>query len=342
MCNHTTTLDPFFLSLSFKCPVYFFTSDDLFNIKIVSPIIKHLVAPIPKSKSLSDLQSVRDALTVLKEGGAVGLFPEGNRTLTGAPWGLTDAAAKLAKLSKAPLVLYNIEGGYGSDPRWGLKPRKGKMRGYVKRVIPPEEYSKMSVEELYKTIAAELTVIDPDSGVKFKSRRRAENIERVLYKCPHCGAAGLIKSKGKSFSCGGCGAKWEYTEDLHISPPDKFGTVYDWHEWEKAETEKRAADGGIIFFDGKIRFYESLKLKRKRKLDGRAIKADNRGVTVCGKNSALFYAFKDMAGFALVGKRKINFYIYGKTLQIKGNKKFCPLKYLHLYEGVKNVQHLGL
>lgn len=337
MCNHTTTLDPFFVSLSFNFPIYFFASDDLFNVKVVSPIIKHLVAPIPKSKSVSDLQSVRDSLKVLKEGGAVGLFPEGNRTLSGGQWEITDAAAKLIKLSKVPLVLYNIEGGYGSDPRWGIKPRKGKMRGYVKRVINSEEYAAMSTESLLETIKKELMVDDTLSGVKFKSRRRAENIERALYMCPECGEIGKIRSRGGEFTCTACGAKREYTEDLHIAPKGRFNRIYEWYEWEKSVVAEKAKSGEIKFSDEKIKFYQSVKLKRKRRYDGSRITADETGLTIYGKNSAEFYPFDKMEGFALVGKRKINFYIGGRILQIKGNKKFCPLKYLHLYEGIKNV-----
>ena len=40
--NHQTTMDPFMLSTSFKFPVYFIASDDIFNLK-VSPIIRYLV-----------------------------------------------------------------------------------------------------------------------------------------------------------------------------------------------------------------------------------------------------------------------------------------------------------
>ncbi len=51
MCNHTTTLDPFscravFLNVRF----IFYASDDLFNIKFVSPIIRYLAAPIPQKQ----------------------------------------------------------------------------------------------------------------------------------------------------------------------------------------------------------------------------------------------------------------------------------------------------
>ena len=339
MCNHTTTMDPFFVSLSFKAPIYFFASDDIFNIKVASPIIRYLVAPIPKSKSMSDLQAVRDCLTVLKEGGAVGLFPEGNRTLSGGQWEMTDAAAKLVKLSKAPLVLYNIEGGYGTDPRWGTKIRKGKMTGYVKRVISSEEYKNMSVDELYEIICRELNVaVQRGEGTKFKSRKRAENIERVLYMCPKCNAVSSIVSKGKRFSCRKCGAKWEYGEELFISPKEPFDSVYDWHEWERSRLKEKIKNSDVFFSDFDVKFFESVRLKRKKKLLGDRISADTKGLYVFADGDvSKFFPFAEMDGFTAVGKRKFNFYYHGKTLQIKGGKKFCALKYLHLYEGVKNV-----
>ena len=137
MCNHTTALDPVFASLSFKCPIYYCSTDDLFNIPVATPLLKYLVAPIPKMKSGMDMRAMRDCVRVIKEGGAVGIFPEGNRTLSGAQWEMTDAVAKFVKMCNATLVLYNIEGGYGSDPRWGTSVRKGKMRGYVRLVLTP-------------------------------------------------------------------------------------------------------------------------------------------------------------------------------------------------------------
>lgn len=126
------------LSLSVRFPIYFLASDDLFNLKI-SPLIKYLVAPIPKSKSLRDVAAMRSVLNVIKEGGAVGIFPERNRTISGGQWEMTDAIAKLAKFLKVPLVIYNICGGYGTDPRWGHSIRKGRMSGGVRRILSVEE-----------------------------------------------------------------------------------------------------------------------------------------------------------------------------------------------------------
>jgi hypothetical protein len=38
----------------------------------------------------------------------------------------------------------------------------------------------------------------------------------------------------------------------------------------------------------------------------------------------------------VLGKNKLNFYINGKTYQIKGDKTLNVLKYMHMYYNIKN------
>ncbi len=333
--NHQASMDPFFVSDSFGFPVYFFASDDIFNLK-VSPLIRYLVAPIPKSKSVSDLNAVRTALKIFREGGAVGVAPEGNRTLSGRLWETDDSIAKLAKLSKVPLVIYNLCGGYGTDPRWGGKIRRGtKYVGRVKRVISPDEYKNMSVAELFATIKTELDVDDAASGERYKSRRRAEYIERALYMCPNCGAAGSIYSKGVRFGCRNCGVRAGYTEDLKISPPVcGFDRIYPWYEWQKKEIVRSVAEGGGVS-DGGILFRESVKFRRKVKLGGDKVEMNGQTLTVSGKGVGHVYPLDEIDAVTAVGKKKFNFYHKGKILQVKGNRRFCSVKYVHIFNGLR-------
>lgn len=335
MCNHTTALDPFFVSLSFKCPIYFCSTDDLFNIPVATPIIKYLVAPIPKMKSGMDMRAMRDCVRVIKEGGAVGIFPEGNRTLSGAQWEMTEAVSKFVKMCNATLVLYNIEGGYGSDPRWGKSVRKGKMRGYVKSVLTPDDYKDMPNDELFKRICLDLTVNDIDGEVKFKSKHRAENIERALYMCPNCGGISTIRSKGTEFKCGRCGKEWTYTEDLHIKPDGRFPDVLHWYEWQRSELTKLAAESGTTLSDNNVELYRSDGGKKKVRLAKGSVTANCEGIVFLSEQGETRFSYNDMNGFAIVRKNKFEFYVGGNTYQVKGDDKFCSVKYLHLYQGVK-------
>ena len=339
LCNHVSDWDSIFVSLSFNRPVYFCATDDMFNRRVFSSLLKYLVAPIPKSKSQIDTQAIRDCVRVLKEGGAVGVFPEGNRTLSGKQWEMTEAVSKFVKLCKAPLVLYNIEGAYGADPRWGTSARKGAVRGFVRRVIEPQEYLAMSNEELFRLICDNLRVDDVASGIKFKSNKRAENIERVLYRCPNCGNISSITSEGNRFECVNCGQGWEYTEDLHIIPNDKFSVISDWYDWERSETERYARDfDGVIFEDDDVEFFESIRFKKKQKLAGNRITATSRGIAVIDNTSIRYFPFGEIDGLTILNRDKFDFYYQGKTYQVKGNSGFCSIKYVHLFDAVKSLK----
>lgn len=335
LSNHQATMDPFFISKAFPFQLYFYASDDLFNLK-VSPLIRYLAAPIPKSKSVADLKAVMISLRVLREGGAIGITPEGNRTLSGRLWEMGDSVAKLVKTAKVPLVLFNLCGGYGTDPRWGVKIRRGtKFVGTVRRILTPEEYAGMSDEELFGIIKNELDVDDTLSGERYKSRRRAEYIERALYMCPVCGSIGTIHSHGTGFCCTSCKTEAEYTEDLKISPPvGGYSRIYEWYEWERQEIVRRIL-GGEKISDGDILFRESVKLQKKIKLPGNTVTLDKDSLMISGGGTETRYPLAEIDAITAVGKKKFNFYYKGKILQVKGGKRFCAIKYVHAFDGIR-------
>ena len=156
LSNHQTTLDPVFVAMSFNKMPYFVTSDMLLHIKYASWWLKYCFNIIPKSKGKSDFGTVKTMLQVLKENGSVGIFPEGNRTFTGSICNIPTAISKFIKSAKVPVVLYNLCGGYGAEPRWSNKKRKGKFYGKIKRVVTVEELQNMSVEEIQQMIEQEL------------------------------------------------------------------------------------------------------------------------------------------------------------------------------------------
>ena len=87
--------------------------------------------------------------------------------------------------------------------------------------------------------------------------------------------------------------------------------------------------------DDGIEFFESIRFKHKRKLDGNRVTADADGITVSTEKNSKMFCWRDIEGLAIVQRDRVDFYYDGKTYQIRGDKQFCPLKYLDLYEGVK-------
>ena len=149
LLNHQTPFDQFFVGMAFRGAVYYLATEDIFSNGWISSLIRWLVAPIPIKKQTTDLAAVMNCIRIAREGGTIAIAPEGNRTYSGKTEYMSPTIASLARKMGLPIALYRIEGGYGVQPRWSDKVRKGKIRCYVSRVIQPEEYATMTNEELF-------------------------------------------------------------------------------------------------------------------------------------------------------------------------------------------------
>lgn len=179
--NHQTGFDQFFVGLTFRQPVYYLATEDIFSMGWVSKLIRWLVAPIPIRKQTTDIQAVKNCIKVAREGGSICIAPEGNRTFHGRTVYMSPTIASLTKKLGLPLAIFRIEGGYGVQPRWSDVVRKGRMRSYVKRVIEPEEYQNLTNEALFELIQKELTVDEGRRSGEFHHRKNAEFLERAMY-----------------------------------------------------------------------------------------------------------------------------------------------------------------
>ena len=77
----------------------------------MSDIIRLFCSPIPYRKQTADVAALRTMLRVAREGGTMGLAPEGNLTYSGKTETMRPAIALLAKTLKLPIALYRIDGG---------------------------------------------------------------------------------------------------------------------------------------------------------------------------------------------------------------------------------------
>ena len=336
--NHQTPYDQFFISSSFRGAVYYVATEDIFSLGFVSKIISYLVAPIPIKKQTTDLKAVLTCMRVAKEGGTICIAPEGNRTYSGRTEYMNPAIVALVKKLSLPLVLYRLEGGYGVQPRWSDVVRKGKMRGYVSRVVEPEEYKAMSDDELMALIREGLYVDENTLSGEFYHSNSAEYLERCVYICPFCGFSHFY-SKGNITKCMGCGRETEYlpTKELRgVGYDHPFRFVSQWYDYQ----EEYINDLDITSFIQKPVYtehasvYEVVLYKNKHIIhkDG-VISLYGDRVTV---NDTVFH-FSSVSHVTVLGKNKLNIYSGGKVYQFKGDKHFNALKYLHFYYRYKNI-----
>ena len=215
LSNHQTVFDQFFVGITFPRPVYYVASEAIISNGFKGRFVTWCAAPIPIKKAKSDTTAVAGILRVVKEGGSVAIFPEGNQSMAGKTGYMKKTVASLAKRLKIPLILYRLEGGYAQKPRWCDHRRKCSTRGSIARVIEPEELAGMSEDEIYRIIVDTLTLDDHDGGQIVRSRHMAEQLERILYVCPKCGMTSFI-GKGNRIKCNTCSLEAEFQPDLSL------------------------------------------------------------------------------------------------------------------------------
>ena len=338
LLNHQTGYDQFFVGLTFRRPVYYLATEDIFSMGWVSDLIRWLVEPIPIRKQTTDIKAVKTCIRVAREGGSICICPEGNRTFHGRTLYMNPTIAALAKKLGLPVAIFRIEGGYGIQPRWSDVVRKGRMRSYVSRVIEPEEYASMSSEEFYEVLCKELDVNEACVCGEFRHGKNAEFLERAVYTCPWCGFA-PFESKGEVIRCTSCDRRIRHlaTKELKgedFEFPHRF--VAEWMDWQEDyvnSIDLTALTQTPVFEEtarvSRVHVYkykELLKKEAKIRLYGNRITIDD-----------AVYAFDDVSAVVVLGKNKVNLYVGNDIFQLKGSKRFNALKYVNFFHRYKNL-----
>lgn len=340
--NHQTAFDQFFVGMAFRGAVYYLASEDLFSNGWVSSLIRWLVAPIPIKKQATDIAAVKKCLAVAKEGGTIAIAPEGNRTYSGKTEYINPAIVPLVKKLGLPIVLYRLEGGYGVQPRWSDGTRRGKMRGYVSRVIEPAEYESLSNDALQTMIEEGLYVNEGVADGIFRSAKRAEYLERAMYVCPTCGLS-TFESHGNEITCKTCGLTVRYGEDKRLCGvgcdfPFHFTT--EWYTYQAQFVHALDLDAYVTepMYRERVQLSEVFLQERKQVLAKEATIVLYGDRIVAGEADVpQVFRFEDTSAVTVLGRNKLNIYYDGHVYQVKGDKRFNALKYVNMFYHYKNV-----
>ncbi len=110
VANHKSFLDPLAVAAPLKkYPIHFLAKKELTKCKPFAYILKKAYM-IPINRKGTDLKAIRECLSVLKNKGVIGLFPEGTRHKPGIMQEPEGGAALLVMRSGAPVVPALING----------------------------------------------------------------------------------------------------------------------------------------------------------------------------------------------------------------------------------------
>lgn len=313
LSNHSTAFDPFLLSLSFDRQIYFVATEQVFNLGFLSRIIVYLVNIISKRKSVSDFQTIKKIKKIVKEGGSVGIFPEGNITINGCFCKMAISIGKLIKALNIPVIIYKIEGVSLVDPRWSIEEKKGNTRGYISKVISPEEYQDLSYQEVYNQIYNELSISAYTNDFVIKQeycgKNKAEGLERLMFFCPSCHSFLTLSSKGNHITCGKCQQDFIYDDHGYVVS-DSFGKMslldLDMIMRNLLKNYLRQKHSKPLFSnDGMLQICYK---KTRKKLGKVQVIVRESGLELRNKGTIMFYKYANIISVAMQGKNKIIVY----------------------------------
>ena len=158
--NHQSYLDNYLVSSVAPRPPWFLGKAEL--AKGLFGKFNHAMGMIPIERGKGDRAAIDTMVDILAAGEVIALFPEGTRSLTGELHKFRSGLARIAAMSKAPVVPVGLLGTSevwpsGERPRW-RRPARGTIEVRFGPVLPPPEDTPKSRREF--SIAARERVAD--------------------------------------------------------------------------------------------------------------------------------------------------------------------------------------
>ena len=152
--NHCSYLDPPLVGVACKRAIHYLARKSLLDVPILGPILPELNV-IPVDQKNADRSALMGAIRVVKNGGAVLIFPEGSRSPDGQLQPPQPGIGMIAAKTGAPIVPVRITGSYEAFPRGRVLPRRAKVTATVGPPIVFE--SEMNnARDAYVNLSAEI------------------------------------------------------------------------------------------------------------------------------------------------------------------------------------------
>lgn len=250
LMNHSSFID---LEIAYRLlyprPLSIVTTADAF---VGKNKLMRAIGCIPTNKFVNDITLVKDMMYALNElKSSVLMYPEASYSFDGTQTPLPDSIGKLVKMLNVPVVMIKTYGAFARDPLYNnLQVRKINVSADIKCVFTREEVKKYSVDGIKDIINNEF-VYDSfrwqqEKKVRVDENFRADYLNRVLYKCPHCMKEGYMDGKGVFLRCNSCGKEYELTEYgklKAVNGDTLFSHIPDWYRWERECVRKEIISG---------------------------------------------------------------------------------------------------
>ncbi len=282
---------------------------------------------IPTNKFVTDTRLVKDMLYAVRNlKTSILMYPEASYSFDGTATSLPEGLGKCIKVLGVPLIIVNTHGAFLRDPLYnGLRLRKVQVTSDTKYVLSPEDIAKMSVEEINSVIKAHFSfdyfAEQQEKKIRVDEHFRAEGLNRVLYKCPHCLSEGKTVGKDTELYCTECGIKYRLTEFGALECLNggaKFNHIPDWYAWQRECVKNELLDG-TYRLDTAVDILMMVNTKKVYKIGKGRLLHSPEGFLLTGCEGELEYTQKPLASHSLYSD--YFWYEIGDIICIGDNKK---------------------
>ncbi len=239
LMNHSSFLDLEIASRMIKEPYNIVcTSDGL----VGKEKLMRSLGCIPTRKFVTDIKLISDLKYALKTNRtSVLMYPEASYSFDGTATPLPRKMGVLFKALGVPVIMITTYGSFARDPLYNnLQKRKVKVTATKKCLFTPDEIKSLSIEEI-DSILDEAFSFDyfrwqKENNIRITEKFRADGLNRILYKCPHCMNEGETEGSGTTFVCHNCGALYDMDEFGNLisrAGNTRFSHIPDWYAWER-------------------------------------------------------------------------------------------------------------
>ena len=210
-------------------------------------LLMRLIGCIPTQKFVTDVSLIKDMEYLLKKKKcSVLMYPEASYSFDGKATPLPRKMGVLLKKLGVPVVTVITQGAFARDPLYNcLQKRKVDVRADVRLLATAEQVKSMTVAQLDELLEEAFSFDNfkwqQENKICIDEPFRADGLNRILYRCPHCSAEGKTEGKGITLTCHGCGKTYTLTEYGFLEADDgdaAFAHIPDWYAWQRAQVRK--------------------------------------------------------------------------------------------------------
>ena len=294
LMNHSSFLDLEIASHMIPMPYNIVcTSDGL----VGKERIMRKLGCIPTQKFVTDVSLISDLkYAVSKNMTSVLMYPEASYSFDGRATRLPRKLGVLFKALKVPVVMITTYGSFARDPLYNnLQKRKVKVSAVMQCLLTCDGIKEKSVAEiddiLDNAFSFDYFKWQYDNRIRITESFRADGLNRILYKCPHCLSEGNTEGSGISFVCHDCGAEYEMDEYGRLTSKTgetRFSHIPDWYAWERS-CVKDAIISGTYCLDTNVKIGMIVDFKALYMVGEGHLHHDHNGFVLDGCDGKLHY-----------------------------------------------------